>query len=53
MDRYKVIKIDEPDYGCEGLPEGCLMIICMTMISMRATRYALTAEIFLKRQNDE
>ena len=24
MDRYKVIKIDEPDYGCEGLPEGAV-----------------------------
>ena len=24
MDRYKVINIDEPDYGCEGLPEGAV-----------------------------
>lgn len=21
--KYKVIRIDEPDFGCEGVPEGC------------------------------
>lgn len=21
---YTIIRIDEPDFGCEGLPEGCV-----------------------------
>ena len=33
MDRYKVIKIDEPDYGCEGLPEGAVRKDMVTLFS--------------------
>lgn len=36
MDRYKVIKIDEPDYGCEGLPEGAVRKDMVTLFSAAA-----------------
>ena len=24
MKKYTIVRIDEPDFGCEGLPEGCV-----------------------------
>lgn len=36
MDRYQVIKIDEPDYGCEGLPEGAVRKDMVTLFSAAA-----------------
>ena len=33
MDKYKVIRIDEPDYGCEGLPEGAVRKDMVTLFS--------------------
>lgn len=36
MDRCKVIKIDEPDYGCEGLPEGAVRKDMVTLFSADA-----------------
>ena len=36
MDKYKVIRIDEPDYGCEGLPEGAVRKDMVTLFSAGA-----------------
>lgn len=36
MDKYKVIRIDEPDYGCEGLPEGAVRKDMVTLFSDEA-----------------
>lgn len=35
-DSYKVIYIEEPDFGCEGRPEGC-QVLCKVKLQHRTT----------------
>ena len=41
---YKVVDIIEPDFGCEGLPEGAVLCDEVVLVSQNGERITLKAE---------
>lgn len=41
---YKVVDIIEPDFGCEGLPEGEVLMDDIVLLSQDGERITLKAE---------
>lgn len=41
---FRVLRIDEADFGCEGLPEGCEQLAELTLEAPDGTRRIINAE---------
>lgn len=41
---YKVVDIIEPDFGCEGLPEGAVLCDEVVLVSQNGERLTVKAE---------
>ena len=41
---YKVVDIIEPDFGCEGLPDGAVLCDEVVLVSQNGERITLKAE---------
>lgn len=45
-EKYIVLRIDDPDFGCEGVPDGCLPSASVVLVNEKGDQ-------FIVRQDDE